>query len=91
VHLQQVLEAHLAAVRCYAPAPYAGRVVLFRTPHRLLQAPEPDMGWGKLSTEPVDVQMIPGAHDTILADPHVRVLAEKLGRVLLKTPETQRM
>ena len=82
VQLQQVLETHLAAVRRYTPAPYAGRVVLFRTPHRLLQAPEPDMGWGKLSTEPVDVQMIAGAHDTILADPHVRVLAEKLGGIL---------
>ena len=60
-------------------------VIMFRykidqvnNPHRLLQAPERDMGWSKLSTEPVDVQMITGAHGTILEEPHVRVLAEKL-------------
>jgi fatty-acyl-CoA synthase len=76
--LQRVLECHLAAARRYAPTPYAGRVVLFRTPQRLLQAPEPDMGWSRLSTEPVDVQMIAGSHGTILEEPHVRVHAEKL-------------
>lgn len=76
--LQRVVESHIAAARRYSPNPYAGRIVLFRTPHRLLQAPERDMGWSKLSTEPVDVQMIAGSHGTILEEPHVRVLAEKL-------------
>jgi acyl-CoA synthetase (AMP-forming)/AMP-acid ligase II/thioesterase domain-containing protein/acyl carrier protein len=76
--LQDAIEEHLAAARRYAPAPYAGRVVLFRTPRRLLQAPERDMGWSALSTEPVDVQMIAGSHGTILEEPHVRVLADKL-------------
>jgi acyl-CoA synthetase (AMP-forming)/AMP-acid ligase II/thioesterase domain-containing protein/acyl carrier protein len=76
--LQRIVESHLAAARRYSPAPYAGRIVLFRTPHRLLQAPERDMGWSRLSTEPVDVQMITGSHGTILEEPHVRVLAEKL-------------
>ena len=76
--VQRVLESHLAAAHRYAPTPYPGRVVLFRTPRRLLQAPERDMGWGRLSTEPVDVEMIAGSHATILQEPHVRVLAEKL-------------
>lgn len=76
--LQKILASHLAASRQYSPTPYAGRVVLFRTPQRLLQAPERDMGWSRLSTEPVDVQMIAGSHGTILEEPHVRVLAEKL-------------
>jgi acyl-CoA synthetase (AMP-forming)/AMP-acid ligase II/thioesterase domain-containing protein/acyl carrier protein len=76
--LQRVVKSHIAAARRYSPRPYAGPIVLFRTPHRLLQAPERDMGWSKLSTEPVDVQMIAGSHSTILEEPHVRVLAEKL-------------
>lgn len=80
--LQKVLESHLAAARHYAPKPYTGRVVLFRTPQRLLRAPEHDMGWSRLATEPVDVQMIAGSHGTILQEPHVRVLAEKLSRFL---------
>jgi acyl-CoA synthetase (AMP-forming)/AMP-acid ligase II len=80
--LQKVLESHLAAARQYSPTSYAGGVVLFRTPQRLLQAPEQDMGWSKLSTKPVDVQMIAGSHGTILEEPHVRVLAEKLRSLL---------
>jgi acyl-CoA synthetase (AMP-forming)/AMP-acid ligase II/thioesterase domain-containing protein/acyl carrier protein len=80
--LQRLLEGHLAAARRYAPAPYAGRIVLFRTPRTLLQAPQRDMGWSRLSTEPVDVQMIAGSHATILAEPHVRVLADTLGGFL---------
>jgi thioesterase domain-containing protein len=43
-----------------------------------LQAPQEDMGWSELTTEPVDVQMIAGSHGTILQEPHVAVLAEKL-------------
>ena len=81
--LQRVVETHLAAARRYSPTPYAGRIVLFRTPHRLLQAPELDMGWSRLSTEPVDVQMITGSHGTILEEPHVRVLAERLRASLI--------
>jgi acyl-CoA synthetase (AMP-forming)/AMP-acid ligase II/thioesterase domain-containing protein/acyl carrier protein len=77
-HIQRVLETHLGATRRYTPTPYAGRVVLFRTPHTVLQAPEEDRGWGELTTEPVDVQMIAGSHGTILQEPHVAVLAEKL-------------
>lgn len=76
--LQKVLESHVAAARRYAPAPYAGRVVLFRTGQRLLQSPTRDMGWNALSSRGVEVQMIAGSHATILQQPHVQVLAEKL-------------
>ena len=78
--LQRLLEMHLAALHRYSPSPspYAGRLVLFRTPQRLLQAPERDMGWSRLSTKPVQVEMISGSHSTMLQEPHVRILAEKL-------------
>jgi len=81
--IQKLLEANLAAARQYSPAPYAGRLVLFRTPRMHLSAPAKDMGWSALSTEPVDVQMIPGSHTTILQEPQVSVLAEKLRAFLL--------
>lgn len=80
--VQRVLTAHLAAIGDYAPAPYPGRLVLFRTSQRVLRAPSWEMGWGDLTTESVDVQPVPGSHATILAEPHVRVLAEKLGAFL---------
>ena len=73
-----MLESHVGAARRYSPAPYAGRLVLFRTAQRLLQSPSRDMGWNALSSRGVDVQMIAGSHATILQPPHVRVLAEKL-------------
>ena len=76
--LQRVLESHIAAARQYAPMPYDGRVALFRTPHRLLQSPANDMGWGELSTVPVDVEVVAGNHATMLAEPHVKVLAASL-------------
>ena len=76
--LQAVLESHVAAARRYSPARYDGRLVLFRTAQRLLQSPSRDMGWNALSSRGVDVQMIAGSHATILQQPHVQVLAEKL-------------
>lgn len=76
--LQRLLETNLAAARRYAPTPYDGRVVLFRTAHRVLQAPERDMGWGRLTRQPVAVEMVAGSHGTMLEEPHVQVLADKL-------------
>jgi amino acid adenylation domain-containing protein len=35
-------------------------------------------GWDKLCSKPLDVHIIPGNHFTMLNEPHVRVLAERL-------------
>jgi len=78
VQLQRLLESHVAAVRRYSPAPYAGRLVLFRTAERLLESPSRDRGWNALSSRGVEVQMISGSHATILQQPHVELLAKKL-------------
>jgi thioesterase domain-containing protein/acyl carrier protein len=80
--IQHLITTHLAAGRQYSPASYNGRLVLFRTPHVLLRAPQHDMGWGRLASQTVDVQMIAGAHGSILEEPHVRVLAGKLAAYL---------
>jgi thioesterase domain-containing protein len=40
------------------------------------------MGWGALSTQPVTVEVIPGTHATILREPHVDMLAQKLAPFL---------
>ncbi|MDM8558174.1 amino acid adenylation domain-containing protein [Candidatus Parabeggiatoa sp. HSG14] len=39
---------------------------------------EPSWGWNQFSAEPVDLYEVPGNHITMLSEPHVQVLAEKL-------------
>jgi len=44
----------------------------------------PAMGWDKVSSEPVETYSVPGDHITMVTEPHVRVLAEKLRACLDK-------
>jgi amino acid adenylation domain-containing protein len=39
---------------------------------------DPTWGWGQLSAEPVEIHVVPGDHLTMMAEPHVQVLAERL-------------
>ena len=43
---------------------------------------DPTLGWGKLATGGIEVQPVPGNHYTILREPHVQVLAERLRTAL---------
>lgn len=79
---QKVFASHVNAARRYAPSTYNGHVVLFRTRHQTLRVSDLDQGWGRLTTEPVRVELIAGTHNTILDEANVQDLAEKLGRYL---------
>ncbi|MBE9214686.1 hypothetical protein IQ247_18775 [Plectonema cf. radiosum LEGE 06105] len=35
-------------------------------------------GWNKVTSQPVEIHIVPGNHHTMLNTPHVQVLAEKL-------------
>lgn len=37
-----------------------------------------DLGWGRLARGGVDVRIVSGTHETLLREPHVRVLADEL-------------
>ena len=84
------------AVRFYHPETYPGRITLFRAKEtdpwlveHLKKAgmnmTDPTLGWGALSTEPVEVHVIPGNHDRMCYEPHVRVLAKRLRQTIEKT------
>jgi len=45
---------------------------------------DPTWGWGQLSAEPVEIHVVPGDHLTMMAEPHVQVLAERLRACLDK-------
>jgi amino acid adenylation domain-containing protein len=77
------------AVRFYHPKPYPGRITLFRAAEtdpwlveHFIKAGvdmnDQTSGWGALSTEPVAVYEIPGNHDRMCYEPHVRVLAKRM-------------
>jgi thioesterase domain-containing protein len=69
-----VYRANTRAALSYRTAPYPDRVILFRTGS---DSP-PDLGWGRISAGPVEVHAVPGEHLTLLAEPHVHALAQRL-------------
>lgn len=69
--------AHLQAFNDYRAEPFAGRIALFRTNgHPFFCSFDPLFGWGTLARDGVDVINIPGAHEGIFMEPHVRVLSQ---------------
>jgi thioesterase domain-containing protein len=76
---RKTLEVHYQAMLNYEPAVYPGRATLIRARAQpLFRAPRHDLGWGKLAAGGVDVSMIPGNHASILTEPYVQLLAERL-------------
>jgi thioesterase domain-containing protein len=39
---------------------------------------EEDLGWSRVVSGPVEIFPVPGNHLSLMAEPHVRVLAERL-------------
>ncbi len=89
--LFQVFKANVQAVQSYKPQRYPGRIVLFWANDQSTPDQKPveenssdaTQGWGQLSTEPVEVHLVPGNHYTMFDEPHVSTLAERL-RVYLE-------
>jgi thioesterase domain-containing protein/acyl carrier protein len=77
--LLSILDNNLQAIKYYQPQAYAGYAHLFWSEYQDLYIDRhPELGWGNLITGGLDIQHIPGDHDTIMQEPHVQVLAEKL-------------
>ena len=70
---------HLHALIAYHPKSYHGKVALFRSrSHPPLCSFDPLCGWGELATGGVTVTTVPGSHENILDEPHVRAVAKAL-------------
>jgi len=71
-------KTHLYALEQHVQQSYAGPVVLMRTRGQpLFSSLEPDFCWGNLVSS-VDIRPIPGSHENIFMEPHVRALAGRL-------------
>jgi thioesterase domain-containing protein/acyl carrier protein len=78
-HVQRRLEMNYRAWSQYEPGVYPGRVTLFRArAGKLWQVTRRGRGVEELVAGGVVVRIIPGNHDSILKEPHVRVLARRL-------------
>jgi thioesterase domain-containing protein len=88
--LQEVLKANQQALRTYVPQVYPGRIILFlssEAPERAFY--DRRLGWSDMTTEGLEVHVVPGSHETLFGEPHVRVLAQKLQGCLQKVQAAQ--
>ena len=77
--------AYDSALRNHAAHIYRGRGVLLRS--RVATAgscDEADRGWSGMFSGGLEIHEVPGNHQTMLGEPHVRQVAERLGECLHK-------
>ena len=73
------------AARRYRARPYSGKVTLFVAAERTIEiVDDPVEQWKPLAKGGVDVITIPGDHLTIVTEPNVRVLAQRLDEYLAR-------
>ncbi|MEP6901718.1 MAG: amino acid adenylation domain-containing protein [Actinomycetota bacterium] len=75
----------------YQPQIYPGKMTLFRASNQPLGIqPDPTLGWENFVAGGIEIHDVPGHHGSIVAEPYVGVLAEKLNNCLaLAQTETQ--
>jgi amino acid adenylation domain-containing protein len=73
----------------YDPRPYPGRVVFFRASVSKGMYVDPRDIWGDLALGGVEVIDIPGSHRSIMEEPDVRLLAEKLREAIAQARAAQ--
>ena len=81
----------------YVPGRFSGPLTLFRasvapSEHEWEALASTDeekrtLGWSQLSDAPVRVHRVPGSHHSMNAEPHVRVLAQKVREALVSARE----
>jgi thioesterase domain-containing protein len=75
---RNVKESLTLAARRYTPRPSAGRATLFRArDNPAILVVDPALGWSGL-VEHLEIRDVPGGHETLLREPHVRTLAVEL-------------
>ncbi len=88
--IRRILEVQKASYQAlinYVPQVYSGKITLLRASEVVAEDSrgvfaqsfrQPALGWGELTTEPIEIHEVPGDHVTMMAEPHIRVLADKL-------------
>lgn len=83
--LKAVQEANIKASKRYVAKVYPARVTLIRASKQPVGYYfEPELGWRGLAAGGFELHEVPGLHWTIVKEPNVRILAEKLRTCLDK-------
>ncbi|MBB6414403.1 non-ribosomal peptide synthetase/type I polyketide synthase [Mesorhizobium sangaii] len=80
-HILTVAEANRIALYDYTPRPHDIRSVLFAAKKGLrisTNQPDGDLGWKQFAQGRLEIHEVPGDHYTMIAPPHVSILAKKL-------------
>src|SRR6202007_276209 len=81
--LRDVEDAGMWSFSEYSPRPYPGRTTLFRATKQPTGAyPDPTLGWSEFTLGGLEIHEIPGHHGSIVQEPRVGVLAERLRECL---------
>ncbi|MES0070528.1 amino acid adenylation domain-containing protein [Mesorhizobium sp. M0074] len=84
-HILTIAEANRIALRDYTPRPNDSRAILFAAKNGLRVSssqPDGDLGWKQFARGRLEIHEVPGDHYTMVAPPHVSVLAKKLANYL---------
>jgi amino acid adenylation domain-containing protein len=77
--LLNILDCSLSARKNYRPQVYSGAATLFWSEYQSLYIDlYPELGWGDLVAGGLEIQYLPGDHLTLMKEPHLQVLVEKL-------------
>lgn len=89
---QRVRDANYRAGWGYVPAPYRGRITLFRAATRMLE-PYRDryLGWGPVAAGGIDLEVIPGRHAAFDRVVHGEILDRYLRQAQNKAAQGQRV
>jgi acyl transferase domain-containing protein/thioesterase domain-containing protein/acyl carrier protein len=83
----KIEEANFEAAASYRARVYPGRMILFRATMRTPTFGDDEyLGWGPLVAGGIDIQHIPAMHSTILEEPAIQGLSEKLRECLRRDP-----
>jgi thioesterase domain-containing protein/aryl carrier-like protein len=78
----RLFTSNMHAVINYRPEPYEGKITLFQASEGLVKKRfEPSREWSRLCDD-VELHLVPGNHLTLVQEPHVRKLAERLANCL---------
>jgi thioesterase domain-containing protein len=86
-NLKRVIHANIVAGNKFVPKPYRGRMIIFRaTGNKLDPYDDYYLGWESVVRGGIECFEIEGDHMSILEEPAVRVMAEKLNSKLVEAP-----
>jgi len=83
LRLWRVFETNASAMRNYVPRIYPGEIALFKAMDNSANGSQ-DYGWKAFAGSGVDARQIPGDHFSLMREPHVRSLAQRLSECLSK-------